>query len=447
MLCDTALFAASVFAVLDLALGHVRLTFPPARDYSLDFLDTTRTPEPCGGMKKGLIKTTIPAGQSLKVAWHLGYPHNGGIRLELLDSSERKLQDLTPNGQFAGADDKKMQEFSITLSSDLSCSGCTIRLVRQALEWGPSYQFQSCADVDIVPLSSYQTSCSGRGAASGSSCNCDRLYFGERCQFKNECETDSDCNNMGTCVDIQGTSLPRKQCFCKPGRFSTNCEANSSLSEMSFDPALYAKADTSQVEFYWRMVNEGKEVEGVIVGRNTESYVAVGWRPSSLTKSCQDFPSDATAPKRADAFHSMDCMDIVIGAVHGEDKSTVSRVGDYYTRDRSTPQPDTFYGGVSDLTGAVGWESDGATHIMFRKLASKSNVGSQGNGDHDFAGEMVFIWAHGRFDDPFYAKDELKYHGGNRGHTTLVAPGSAQISSSSSLVLSLFSLILLAYSH
>ena len=32
--------------------GHVALTFPPARKYDLDFLDNSRTPEPCG-MPKG----------------------------------------------------------------------------------------------------------------------------------------------------------------------------------------------------------------------------------------------------------------------------------------------------------------------------------------------------------------------------------------------------------
>ena len=28
---------------------------------------------------------------------------------------------------------------------------------------------------------------------------------------------------------------------------------------------------------------------------------------------------------------------------------------------------------------------------------------------------MMFIWAHGRSDDAFYATNELKYHGSNRG--------------------------------
>ena len=80
-------------------------------------------------------------------------------------------------------------------------------------------------------------------------------------------------------------------------------------------------------------------------------------------------------------LHPMDCMDIVVGTVHRDGRS---RVGDYYTRDRSTPQPDSFYGGADDLSGAEGWVSDGNTHIMFRKKA-KGN----GAGDHDFAGMVA----------------------------------------------------------
>jgi hypothetical protein len=36
-------------------MGHVSLTFPPARDLNLDFLDSIRTPPPCG-MPKGESK-------------------------------------------------------------------------------------------------------------------------------------------------------------------------------------------------------------------------------------------------------------------------------------------------------------------------------------------------------------------------------------------------------
>lgn len=41
-----------VGVVLRLTHAHVALTFPPARKYDLDFLDSARTPGPCG-MPKG----------------------------------------------------------------------------------------------------------------------------------------------------------------------------------------------------------------------------------------------------------------------------------------------------------------------------------------------------------------------------------------------------------
>lgn len=67
----------------------------------------------------------------------------------------------------------------------------------------------------------------------------------------------------------------------------------------------------------------------------------------------------------------MDCTDIVIGTARGG----FSRIGDYYTRDRSTPRFDSFYGGQDSLTAAVGEERDGMTTILFRrKLKSKFNI-------------------------------------------------------------------------
>lgn len=45
----------------------------------------------------------------------------------------------------------RAQSFRITLPKDLECKGCTVRLIREAREWGKTYKFWSCADVDIVP--------------------------------------------------------------------------------------------------------------------------------------------------------------------------------------------------------------------------------------------------------------------------------------------------------
>ena len=69
-------------------------------------------------------------------------------------------------------------------------------------------------------------------------------------------------------------------------------------------------------------------------------------------------------------LHSMDCVDIVIGAARGSQ----SRILDYYTRDRSTPRTDDFYGGEDSLTAAVGMERDGMTYIKFRRQLNPGKI-------------------------------------------------------------------------
>lgn len=118
--------------------------------------------------------------------------------------------------------------------------------------------------------------------------------------------------------------------------------------------------------------------------------------------------------------HPMDCSDIVIGTAKGMH----SRIRDYYTRDRSTPRLDTFYGGTEDIVSAAGWEVDGVTTIIFRRKIKTADPT-----DHDLSGSMKVIFArgqeHGEYvhtpksgletENPsipnFYAQDELKYHG------------------------------------
>ena len=78
----------------------------------------------------------------------------------------------------------------------------------------------------------------------------------------------------------------------------------------------------------------------------------------------------------------MDYTDIVIGFAYGD----LSYVADYYTRDRSTPRRDEFYGGVDSLTGAVGWEVDGTTTIIFRKKLEGTDKCDQ---FHNFSGTIA----------------------------------------------------------
>ena len=128
----------------------------------------------------------------------------------------------------------------------------------------------------------------------------------------------------------------------------------------------------------------------------------------------------------------MDCTDMVVGMARG----STHRIGDFYTRDRSTPQKDSFWDGGDDLTSATGWEEDGITTLVFRKPLQ-----ANGPTDHSIVEEeMHVIWATGqeqgmyshspasglesKAEEPsqpdFYKDDELKYHGKkNRGVTSI----------------------------
>ena len=74
--CEMGRHLIFLIPLLGYSQCHVSLTFPPARDLNLDFLDNIRTPPPCG-MPKGESKMSLLAGSSFNVTWHLGYPHRG----------------------------------------------------------------------------------------------------------------------------------------------------------------------------------------------------------------------------------------------------------------------------------------------------------------------------------------------------------------------------------
>ncbi|XP_061384791.1 uncharacterized protein LOC116773511 isoform X2 [Danaus plexippus] len=125
------------------------------------------------------------------------------------------------------------------------------------------------------------------------------------------------------------------------------------------------------------------------------------------------FPSHEFAPKFD--FNPMDCTDIVIGSAKGN----YHRVMDYYTRDRSTPRVDKFWGGKDDVTSASGYEENGVTTILFRKKIKATEPS-----DHSIVDDLMHvIWARGQEYGPlqgkgqdnvtrnFYGPDDLKYHG------------------------------------
>lgn len=149
----------------------------------------------------------------------------GGFRLQILDFLERPLLDLTP--QAAGSEfvrsDATAQSFTVRLPDDYTCDNCTLRLLRQADEWSSNYRFWSCADIDIKARKEYKETCSGHGRYYPGRCKCDKNYYGDRCQFWNECSTHPDCGPHGQCIDLKGSAMPKKQCYCNFGWFGPGC--------------------------------------------------------------------------------------------------------------------------------------------------------------------------------------------------------------------------------
>ena len=127
----------------------------------------------------------------------------------------------------------RAQAHLVEIPSDLECKDCTIRLVRQALEWSKRYLFWSCADVDIVQAGQYAEDCSGHGKALAGRCRCDRLYYGHRCQYQDECINNDDCGFRGRCINVDATTAPRKQCFCQLGYFGPGCSKVLRIAKMS----------------------------------------------------------------------------------------------------------------------------------------------------------------------------------------------------------------------
>lgn len=48
-------------------------------------------------------------------------------------------------------------------------------------------------------------------------------------------------------------------------------------------------------------------------------------------------------------------------------RTKYSRVYDSFSRDRSTPKADTYFGAMNSLTAAIGKEENGVTTILFRR--------------------------------------------------------------------------------
>jgi len=86
---------------------------------------------------------------------------------------------------------------------------------------------------------------------------------------------------IGKCTTIEGGSaLPKRRCYCQDGFFGPDCRSESPLTSSNYSSSSYTFISTrGNVNFGYRIVKD--EVEGVIIGKGTTSWVAVGERENS----------------------------------------------------------------------------------------------------------------------------------------------------------------------
>ncbi|CAB3403868.1 unnamed protein product [Caenorhabditis bovis] len=289
------LLRASILVLFALAAtinAHVKLVYPVARAPALDYYSSANSDGACGVKKPAVgqgVRTYFKAGSTIELEWFIGVPHMGGIRLEVLNSMDEPIAIFTNfNDPFNVTETTKKVE----LPPNFECNDCAIRMTSQATEYGNSYFFFSCADINIVNKIPDGNTCLNHGNRVNGVCQCLEGYYGDDCQHLDECKEDDDCGVQGYCKRT-GDS-PRYQCFCPVSRFGKNCEEESDTirSVSDFDESLYEKREDQGNKIYWRIIKD--EIEFVL-RYPTQSWVALGWKAPGQT--CELTAEEFTIPE------------------------------------------------------------------------------------------------------------------------------------------------------
>eukprot|EP00117_Sycon_ciliatum_P014282 scpid48493/ scgid14609/ len=296
--------AAALLVCAVLTNAHFRLTHPAARYPDLDFLDNVRTATPCGvpfDDRAGNVTTrritTLAAGSTIDVQWHLGYGHTGGVQFNLLTNTHTyKLHEPT----WVATREPTTQHYSVQLPEGVSCGNslhdvCTLQVRRQALEWGRNYIFHSCSDLKLVDSESLDcaelngVTCSGRGSCMSGRCMCQQPYTGKWCEVDLFCQNGGDCNGNGNCVQVGNRT---RECFCNAGWFGERCEKRSMITDPVVNPDDYSNShDFSETyKMHWKIIDGAAPEIEIALQVQTASWVGLGWRPAGITSSCQATP-------------------------------------------------------------------------------------------------------------------------------------------------------------
>ena len=142
--------------------------------------------------------TTLKAGEIVNISWWMDFPYTEGFKLEIVTNhSAIQLKPLNNK--------ELRKDNSVTVEVELPKNPCTDCFIR--LEYMFADQsIGSCADVVLLTQADYKEDCSGHGNVSDQSkCICERLYYGDKCQFMKDCISNEDCNGpkgQGECSHI-----------------------------------------------------------------------------------------------------------------------------------------------------------------------------------------------------------------------------------------------------
>ncbi|RCN29216.1 EGF-like domain protein [Ancylostoma caninum] len=97
--------------------------------------------------------------------------------------------------------------------------------------------------------------CLSHGVREGGRCKCQPHFYGDHCQYAEDCSSDKDCGANGLCQVTSDTA--EKQCFCAGGLFGDNCQKESPAmkSASEFDESLYNMKEAEDNKIYWRIVS------------------------------------------------------------------------------------------------------------------------------------------------------------------------------------------------
>lgn len=147
--------------------------------------------------------------------------------------------------------------------------------------------------------------------------------------------------------------------------------AGSSLRTVDIDFELYTEKKLSDTfRLYWRILKEQKELEVVMVVNST-SYVALGWRPKVLTKSCKNFPSIGSKYTAANLSSIIQLNDTNTLDFHDESESEPKPENVQKSKTESEPENEVKNDPKSEPKNEPKSEPDTSTILVLEETTTK----------------------------------------------------------------------------